>query len=139
VSAAFVVDTSVALAWFFDDEATPKTEAVFDRLASETALVPSLWFLEIANTLALAERKGRVVRAKSDAFLVKLNQFDFEVDVDGSKRALIDILPFCRQHKLTSYDAAYLELALRRNLPLATLDSDLRKIAKSLGVVLLGL
>jgi predicted nucleic acid-binding protein len=63
----------------------------------------------------------------------------FDVDVDGSTRALIDILPLCRQHKLTSYDATYLELALRRNLPLATLDSDLRKVAKILGVVLLGL
>lgn len=138
MSAAFVVDCSVAMAWLFHDEATPKTAALLGRLATETALVPAWWFIEITNVLALAERKRRITPAQSDAFLADLSRLGIERDDEAPHRAFTHLLPLCRTHGLTSYDAIYLDLAVRRNLPLATLDGDLRKSAKKLGVQLLG-
>ena len=138
MSAAFVVDCSVAMAWLFSDEATPKTAALLNRLATETALVPSWWFIEITNVLAMAESKGRITPTQSDAFVADLGKLGIERDDEAPDRAFTFLLPLCRRHRLTSYDAIYLDLAVRRNLPLATLDEDLRKSAKKLGVRLLG-
>jgi predicted nucleic acid-binding protein len=137
VSAAFVVDCSIAMAWLFHDEATPRTAALLHRLATETALVPGWWFLEITNVLAIAERKGRITPAQSDAFVADLGKLGIERDDEAPDRAFTHILALCRAHRLTSYDAIYLDLAVRRGLPLATLDQDLRKTAKQLGVRLL--
>ena len=139
MSAAFVVDCSVAMAWLFGDEATPETGELLARLATETALVPSWWFVEVTNVLAMAERKGRIRAAQSVAFIADLGKLDFERDDQAPARAFAELLPLCRAHRLTSYDAIYLDLAVRRSLPLATLDVDLRKAAKALGVKLLGL
>jgi len=138
VSAAFVVDCSVAMAWLFHDEATPKTADLLNRLANETALVPAWWFIEIANVLAMAERKGRITAAQTDAFIADLEKLGIERDHAAPDRAFTHLLALCRVHSLISYDAMYLDLAVRRNLPLATLDEDLRKTAKKLGVSLLG-
>lgn len=138
MSAAFVVDCSMAMAWVFDDEATPETEAVLSRLVTDTALVPALWFIEIANVLAIAERKGRITLAQSDAFISDLGKLGIERDDEAADRAFTHLLTLCRTHRLTSYDAIYLDLAVRRNLPLATLDDQLRKTAAKLGVRLLG-
>ncbi len=138
MSAAFVVDGSIAMAWLFHDEATPKTIALLNRLATETALVPGWWFIEITNVLALAERKGRITPAQSDALIADLSKLGIERDDEAPARAFTHLLGLCRQHRLTSYDAIYLDLAVRRSLPLATLDDDLRKTAKQLGVGLLG-
>jgi len=138
MTAAFVVDCSVAMAWLFSDEATPKTAALLNRLATETALVPAWWFIEITNVLAMAERKGRITPAQSDAFVADLGKLGIERDDEAPDRAFTYLLTLCRRHRLTSYDAIYLDLAVRHNLPLATLDEDLRKSAKKLGVRLLG-
>jgi len=138
MSAAFVVDCSIAMAWLFNDEATPKTAALLNRLATETAIVPAWWFLEITNVLALAERKGRITPTQSDAFIADLSKLAIERDDEAADRAFTHLLTLCRTHRLTSYDAIYLDLAVRRNLPLATLNDDLRKTAKKLGVPLLG-
>ncbi len=138
MSAAFVVDCSIAMAWLFHDEATPKTTALLHRLATQTALVPGWWFIEITNVLALAERKGRITPAQSDAFIADLSQLGIERDDEAPARAFTHLLGLCRRHRLTSYDAIYLDLAVRRTLPLATLDDDLCKTAKQLGVGLLG-
>jgi predicted nucleic acid-binding protein len=138
MSAAFVVDCSIAMAWLFRDEATPKTMALLNRLATETALVPAWWSIEITNGLAVAERKGRITAAQSDAFIADLSKLGIERDNEAADRAFTHLLALCRTHRLTSYDAIYLDLAIRRSLPLATLDNDLRKIAKKLGVALLG-
>lgn len=138
MSAAFVVDCSVAMAWLFHDEATTKTEALLNRLTTETALVPAWWFIEIANVLTIAERKGRISPAQSDAFIADLSKLGIERDDEAPARAFTHLLALCRSHRLTSYDAIYLDLAIRRSLPLATLDDDLRKTAKKLGVALLG-
>jgi predicted nucleic acid-binding protein len=138
MSAAFVVDCSIAMAWLFHDEATPKTTALLNRLAIETALVPAWWFIEITNVLAMAERKGRITPTHSDAFIADLSKLGLERDDEAPNRAFTTLLPLCRAHRLTSYDAIYLELAIRHRLPLATLDDDLRRTAKKLGVSVLG-
>jgi predicted nucleic acid-binding protein len=137
--AAFVVDCSIAMAWLFHDEGTPKTSVLLNRLSSETALVPAWWFIEITNVLAMAERKGRITPAQSDAFIADLSKLAIERDDEAPNRAFTHLLALCRTHRLTSYDAIYLDLAIRRNLPLATLDNDLRRTARKLGVGLLGL
>lgn len=134
MSAAFVVDCSVAMAWLFHDEATPNTAALLNRMAAETAVVPALWFIEVTNVLALAERKGRITAFQSDAFIADLGKLAIERDDDAPDRAFTHLLALCRTHQLTSYDAIYLDLAVRRNLPLATLDDALRKSARKLGV-----
>ena len=138
MSAAFVLDCSVAMAWLFQDEATPKTAALLNRLAAETAVVPAWWSIEITNVLAMAERQGRITPAQSDAFIADLSMLAIERDDEAPARAFTHLLALCRSHRLTSYDAIYLDLAIRRSLPLATLDDDLRRAAKKLGIALLG-
>jgi predicted nucleic acid-binding protein len=135
---AFIVDCSIAMAWCFSDETTPATAKIQDRLEKEAALVPAHWFLEVTNVLSIAERRKRITPAQSTAFLTFLDTMDIEVDGEASARAFAHLLPLCRSHGLTSYDAAYLELALRRGTPLASLDNELRAGAKALGVELLG-
>lgn len=137
MSASFVVDCSVAMSWLFPDEATPRTRALLNRMASETALVPGWWFIEVTNVLAIAERRGRIARAESDAFIADIGRLAFERDDAAPDRAFTTLLGLCRLHGLTSYDAIYLDLAVRTNLPLATLDVDLRKAARKLGITLL--
>jgi predicted nucleic acid-binding protein len=138
MSVGFVVDCSVAATWLFPDEATPHTGRLLRRLETEAVLVPALWFLELTNVLALAERKGRVTVAQSTGFIKELSKLDIEVDSQLAERALDQLLPLCRAHQLTSYDAVYLDLAIRRELPLASLEEPLRKAAKKAGVKLLG-
>lgn len=138
MNATMAIDCSITMSWCFPDEAEPESLRVFDKLRIETVVVPELWFLEVVNVLQIAERSKRIPHDKSDAFISLLNTFSIEVDHEASSRAFEHILPQCRQHGLTSYDAAYLELALRRRLPLASLDTPLRAVAKKLGVKLLG-
>ena len=137
MNAAFVMDCSVAMSWLFADEATPETAALLNRLGAEIALVPGWWFIEVTNVLAGAERRGRIRAAQSDAFIADLGNLAIERDDEAPARAFTHLLVLCRTHYLTGYDAIYLDLALRRNLPLATLDDALRKPARKLGVPLL--
>jgi predicted nucleic acid-binding protein len=138
VSAAFIIDCSITMAWCFADEATPKAAEVLDRLEQESALVPSLWFLEVVNVLAAAEKRKRISAKASDDFVRLLHTFDIEVEDEVSERAFGTLLPLCREQKLTSYDAVYLDLASRRGVPLASLDDDLRRAAKALRIAVLG-
>lgn len=138
MNAAFVIDASLAMTWLFKDEATPQTAALLGRLETEAAIVPAWFFVEVTNVIALAERKGRLTQSQSNKFISDLSQLDIEVDISPPDRAFIDLLPLCRAHKITSYDAVYLDLALRRALPLATLDEQLRKVARKLDVEVLG-
>ncbi len=135
---AFVLDASIALAWCFDDEATPASWAVLDRLESETAAAPSLLPLEIANVLALAERRGRITAARSAEFVALFGVLSVVIDEETSARALSEILSVARAERLTAYDATYLELAMRLGVPLATKDAALRQTATKLGIPLLG-
>jgi predicted nucleic acid-binding protein len=134
---SFVLDCSVAVAWCFEDEAGPATDALLDQLQHQEAVVPGLWHLEIANVLVQAERRGRIAAADLNARVGLLRKLPLQTDDDMAGRALRDILALARQHRLTAYDAAYLELAVRRGLPLATRDRELRQAADRMGVGLL--
>jgi predicted nucleic acid-binding protein len=130
-----VLDASVAVAWCFDDEATPLTEGILDLLAKgTTVVVPTVWPLEVANAMLSAERKKRINVAQATAFLGRVAAFPISIDTLPIGRAFDQILSVGRQHGLTAYDAAYLELALRQALPLATLDDHLRRSANTAGV-----
>jgi predicted nucleic acid-binding protein len=133
-----IVDCSMAMAWCFADESTPETVRIQDRLAAEAALVPGHWFLEVANVLTMAEKRKRISSDDSQQFVQLLSLLDIQVDDETFRRAFEHILPLCRSHGLTSYDAAYLDLALRRKIPLASLDDALRQAATSLGLEVLG-
>jgi len=126
------------MTWLFKDEVTPPTAELLNRLDFETGVVPSLWPIELTNVMSQAERRGRITPAESEQFLSDLGKLTLEVDTEGPGRAYSHVLPLCRTHRLTSYDAVYLELAVRREVPLATIDLDLAKAAKKLGVKVLG-
>ena len=136
---SFIVDCSLTMTWVFKDEATTDTTDLLRRLGAESALVPSHWFLEVANVLVIAERRKRISVTESTQFLRTLDALQIEIDEDVAGRAFDHILPLSRTHHLTTYDAAYLDLALRRQLPLASLDADLRQAAAAIGVRLLGM
>ncbi len=133
----FVLDGSVTMAWCFDDEATPYTDGVRDGLADKQAVVPSIWPLEAANATIMGERRGRLDGARSSRFLVLLQALPIVVDDETSSRAFSDIVHLARTYQLSAYDAAYLELAIRRGLPLACLDGKLKAAATAAGVVLI--
>ncbi len=131
----FVVDTSVVMAWCFEDEATEATEAVLDRLRDEEAVVPAIWPLEVANVLLVAERRGRLSEAQASRFLELLAQLPIDVEASAADMALI--VAAGRRHTLSSYDASYLLTAERLGAALATLDQTLAKAAHAAGVPLL--
>ncbi len=106
-------------------------------MGDEVAVVPGLWFIELTNVLFLAEKNGRIDGNRVAGFIALVQSFSLEVDHAASERAFSGLLPLGRAHQLTSYDAAYLDLAIRRKLPLATLDEPLRKAAKKVGVKLM--
>lgn len=128
----FVLDASVAVAWCFDDESTPAAWALLDRLRSAPAHVPALWELEVGNILIGAERRRRITQARAAEFLGILGELDIRVDPEMPGRAFRDVLPLAREQRLTTYDATYLELAMRLGLPLATKDTALIGAAKVL-------
>lgn len=134
----FVLDASVALAWCFDDEGTPAAWALLDRLQHTPAFVPALWALEVGNILLGAEKRRRITQARSVEFLGILGALDIRVDPDQPGRAFRDVLPLARAQQLTTYDASYLELAMRLGLPLATKDAALVRAAATLRVATLG-
>ena len=129
-----VVDTSVNMAWCFEDEATEETDSVLDRLRDEEAVVPALWQLEVTNVLLVAERRGRITEAQSTRFLDLLSQLPIQVDMSPTNVKAVQATG--RRHQLSAYDAAYLLLAERIAAPLATRDGKLIAAAKAAGVEL---
>src|ERR1700734_3034299 len=129
---ALVLDASVAVAWSFADE-SPKTSQVLARLHDEEAVVPSLWWFEVRNALIMSERRGPLTEAATGASLRDLLGLRILVDPTPDEQAL---LTPSRQHRLTVYDAAYLELAKREKIPLATLDAALIRAARAEKVAL---
>ena len=132
-----VLDASVALAWCFKNEATAAADTVLERLATETASVPAIWHLEIANVLVMSERRRRITPANSTEFIALLETLVIVVDEETPSRAFGRVLDLAREERLTAYDAAYLELAMRLGLPLASKDGDLCDAAERLGVSVL--
>ncbi|MFN5757649.1 MAG: type II toxin-antitoxin system VapC family toxin [Planctomycetia bacterium] len=129
-----MLDCSLAVAWFFEDEISRYAQAVEDSLPTAAAVVPSLWPLEVANALLMGERRKRATEAKVTAFLNLLAALPISVDDDTAGRAWQSSLHLARSHRLSVYDAAYLELAIRQRLPLATLDDNLAAAANAAGV-----
>jgi predicted nucleic acid-binding protein len=132
----FVLDCSVTMAWCFDDEANPYTDGVRDSLADLRAVVPSLWPLEVANATIMGERRKRLDEARSQRFFVLLGGLPIVLDGETGNRAFADTVHLARSYQLSAYDAAYLELAIRRGLPLVCLDGKLKSAAVAAGVVL---
>jgi predicted nucleic acid-binding protein len=133
----FVIDASVAFAWCFDDEATEATRALLDRFEDERAEVPSLWHLQLANALAMSERNKRITPARASEFIALIDSLPIVIDERTPNIALSSVLELSRRERLSAYDASYLELAMRRGVPLATKDNDLARAADHMGVTLL--
>ncbi len=134
--ATFVLDCSVTMAWCFEDEVTNYSEKIFDSLSQTKAIVPSLWLLEVANVLLIAQRKKRISKIQSIAFMDLLSQLPIQVDYASVDRAMSSIIEIAEETQLTIYDATYLELAIHTKLPLCTLDKSLKVAAKKLAVPL---
>ena len=135
---SFVLDNSVALAWCFEDEQTPAVMALLDRVTETGAIAPLLWPLEALNGLLVAERRRRLNAATRAALTAFLRELPIMLDLDTAERAWGEAALLAERFRLSVYDATYLELALRRRLPLASLDQGLREAAMAVGVDVLG-
>jgi predicted nucleic acid-binding protein len=135
---SLVLDSSATLAGIYTNEITATIRKVFQMVIENGAWVPGLWKLEVANILEMGARRGRHDTAFRNSTLADLALLPISIDAETDRQAWGATLQLAERHRLTLYDAAYLELALRRGLPLASLDSELRGAAKAEGVVLLG-
>ena len=131
----FVVDASVAACWLLPDESDHRADAAFDRFPTDTAFAPSLWRFEMCNIFLSTERRGRLTHTSAEYLLSLLDSLSIVIDRHPDEAELMIL---ARHHKLTAYDAAYLELALREDVPLATLDSALIRAAKAEGIEVIG-
>jgi predicted nucleic acid-binding protein len=122
---ALVIDSSAALSWCFEDEASPESDLLFGQLRDQGAVVPGLWHLEVANVLLQAERRGRITTGDVATRLELIAELPIATDNETTRRAWREILALARAEGLTTYDASYLELAIRRALPLQTKDTAL--------------
>ncbi len=122
------------MSWCFPDEGDGYAYAVLDALPDSTAMAPSLWPVELANALAMGERRKRITRSDTSRFLALIAGLPIDIDSETPSRALDHVLPLARAFSLTAYDATYLDLAMREGLTLATLDVELRKAARKAGV-----
>jgi predicted nucleic acid-binding protein len=130
----FVLDASVAASWAFNDEDHPIAARALERIRTDEARVPSLWWFEIRNTLIVNERRGRITQTDTALFLRALFRLGILIDRTPQESA---VLTLARTRRLTVYDASYLELAQRENLPLATLDTDLARAARAENITVL--
>lgn len=129
-----VVDASTALAWCFPDEASDYADRVLVALEGRTILAPAVWGLEIANAMLAGERSRRLRQPEIARFAMLLDNLSLMHDTQPVSACVTNVLPLARQHNLSAYDAAYLELSIRRGAPMATLDARLRKAAQNAGV-----
>ena len=135
---SLVLDSSATLAWIYSDEVAEGVRQLFDTVADTGAFVPALWRLEVANSLTIAVRRGRIDVEFRRAALDDLALLDITTDSHTDTHAWAETLQLADRFRLTMYDAAYLELAHRRGVPLATLDQDLSSAALALGLRVLG-
>lgn len=133
----FVLDCSIAASWLFEDEASRKTDALLGELKTSQAFVPALWHLELGNVLIQAERRERITPAQVAARLELLDHLPIVTDTRSDKTVFREILSLARLHKLTTYDAAYLELAMRLGVSLATQDKALGRAGRKARVDIL--
>ena len=128
----------MTLAWYFEDEKAEESAVVLRQVADAGAVVPTLWRLEVLSGLQIAVRRGRITVAYRDASLADLRALSIAIDPGTNRQAWSGTLHLCDRFGLTPYDAAYLEVALRRRLPLATLDGELARAARAQNVPLIG-
>ena len=135
MSTSFIVDASVGFAWVYQGQATLETDKLLnDVAAGATVIVPALWYLEMANVLLIAQRRHRLTALQREVALEKLDALQFTVDEEGTRHAFGKTSQLAEKYGLTIYDATYLELALRRSLPMATRDESLKTAARQCGV-----
>jgi len=134
---SLVIDASVAVAWYFEDETTPATEAILNDVVETGAVVPTLWRLEVANAFQSAIRRNRITAQYRDQSLAELMLMPISIDTETNTYAWTMTLRLAERFALTIYDSAYLELAHRRTEPLATLDAELREAALALGLMVI--
>ena len=130
----FVLDNSVVMSWCFKDETNRYADAVLDKLSEAKAIVPSIWPLEVVNVLLVAERNKRLQQAASVRFITLLLQLPIEVEQEGPEKMMRELLALARSTNLSSYDASYLDLSMRKGLPIATIDTRLIEAAKKTDV-----
>ena len=131
----FILDCSVTMAWLFEDEQTPYTEKILKQLTQHAkAVVPSLWNIEVNNVLLVAERRHRITVAQTQHFWEILHQLPIDIEYQRNDQSRESVLNLARQYQLSAYDATYLDLAIRLNFPLASLDKALLKAAEQAGV-----
>lgn len=136
MDAGFVIDNSVVMSWAFQDGANPYADAVLEQLAATSAIVPSIWPLEVVNVLLVAERRKRLKQADSVRFITLLSQLPIFVDQEWPDNRMEKLLALGRANTLSSYDASYLYLAMQMGLPLATLDQRLILAAQQVEIPL---
>jgi predicted nucleic acid-binding protein len=129
-----VVDASVALAWCFPDESSDYADGVLVALEGKTMLVPAVWGLEIANAVLVGERRKRLNQPEIKQFTSLLEGLSLIQDSRQVASHISEVLPIARTYGLSAYDAAYLELSIRHNAPLATLDEKLQKAVRQAGI-----
>jgi len=129
-----VIDASVALAWCFPDEASDYADSVLLALEKHAAIVPAIWAVEVTNALLVGERRKRLRRPEAWRFVELLKRLNIVQDSQVVTDAMSNILPLGHDYRLSAYDAAYLDVAVRRQIPIATLDSDLQKAALAAGI-----
>ena len=134
---SFVVDNSVVMSWCFKDETNQYADAILDCLSEATAFVPSIWPLEVVNVLLVAERKKRLSKADSVRFITLLSQLPIIVEHERPERTMKDLLALARSNNLSSYDASYLDLSMRKGIPIATLDTRLITASKKTEIPIL--
>ena len=139
MSERFVVDNSIVMTWCFKDEADPYADAILNSLTEAVAIVPGIWPLEVVNVLLVAERTNRLHESDSVRFITLLSQLPIVVEPTWPERMMKDLLALGRTNSLSSYDAAYLELAMRQGLPIATLDRKLLEAARRVDIPILAI
>ena len=136
---SLVLDASLTMCWYFEDESTPAADAILDQVSQTGALVPGLWRLEVANAFQSALRRGRITTSYRDDSLAELGKLPIKIDADTDAYVWTTTLRLAERFGLAIYDATYLELAQRHSLALASLDMKLRDAASALNVELLGI
>ena len=130
----FVIDNSVVMAWCFEDEANSYADTIQDMLIENKAFVPAIWPLEVTNVLLVAERKKRISKAGSGHFTALLSQLPIEVEPSDTDTIFHETISLARQYMLSSYDASYIELAIRKGLPIATQEKAIIRAAKKIQI-----
>lgn len=131
---SIVLDASMTIAWYFEDERDVQTDALLDRVTTQGAIVPTLWKIEVANGLQMAMRRKRIDRGYRDQAIEQLASLPIEIDAETALHVWASTLEHADRYALTVYDAIYLELAVRRQLPLASLDKDLVEAGRRAGL-----